>query len=144
MAMMKAAVNKNHYLILPFIVAVLVALPMITGCGAKGPRRYAVAGTITFRGQPVPFGYISFEPNSSKANKGPASGATIENGHFQLDSSKGVLGGHYIIAVDGKDGIPATIDGEYSKTGNFLFPSYKTEKEFPNEDTEWNIEIPGM
>jgi hypothetical protein len=140
--MIKMAMKKKHRPVLSFVTALALGTLLITGCGQKGLRRYEVSGTVKFRGQPVAAGYVSFEPNSAKGNRGPASGVTIQDGHYRLDANKGIVGGQYKVSIDGKDGIPVTIDGEFSKTGKFMFPTYKIEKEFSNEDTEWNIEIP--
>ncbi len=54
----------------------------------------------------------------------------ITNGVFQIDSSQRGRGGSYIITVNGKDGIPAKIEGEFSKSGKFLFQATKLKKIF--------------
>lgn len=56
-------------------------LLLAAGCGQKGPATYPVSGTVTFDGQPIPEGRISFIPEGGKA--APDS-VPIQNGQFQL------------------------------------------------------------
>lgn len=57
-------------------VAVLVAI----GCGGTGPTA-TVTGTVTYNGQPVKTGAITF---TSKGGKGGVSGGTITDGKFTV------------------------------------------------------------
>ncbi len=54
---------------------------LAAGCGGSGAATYPVSGTVSFDGQPIPEGRISFVPEDGKA--APDSGP-IQNGKFQL------------------------------------------------------------
>ncbi len=49
-----------------FLTAIAFRPLLFIGCSEKGPRRYAISGTIKYRGQLVPIGNVSFEPNLAK------------------------------------------------------------------------------
>jgi hypothetical protein len=115
---------------------------IVSGCGPDGPSRYSISGSVTFQGKPVPVGFIKFEPDTTKGNAGPGTGAPIKDGNYNVPSAKGILGGHYRVIVDGFDGIPAVVDGEKSPDGKLLFSNQQVPAELPQQDTTWNIELP--
>src|SRR6186997_1949829 len=39
---------------------------LLSGCGAKGPAKYEVTGTVTFEGQPLERGSIAVVPANTK------------------------------------------------------------------------------
>lgn len=128
------------------VFAVVAASPiMFVGCGSEpeGPKRYAISGTVTYDGKPVPKGFITFSPDSSKANQGPGSGATIENGKYETEDGKGVIGGPYVVEIRGSDGVPYKEEGEDVPGGKQLFPKYEVKVDIAKEDSdELNFEIP--
>ncbi|MCS7304108.1 MAG: hypothetical protein NZ602_03235 [Thermoguttaceae bacterium] len=63
-----------------------MGLVVAAGCGQKGPQTYPVSGTVTFDGQPIPEGRISFVPEDGKA--APDS-APIVQGKFQFQVKAG-------------------------------------------------------
>lgn len=64
----------------------LSLLVLALGCGGNsGPQRAAVSGTITFDGQPLSRGTITFVP----AVEGTAASGEIENGQFSIPADKG-------------------------------------------------------
>lgn len=76
--------------------ALLVAVPLLAALGCGGgaePTRYVVSGSVTYGGQPVPKGFVTFEPDDSQGNSGPGGGAPIENGRYRTTSEAGVVGG---------------------------------------------------
>jgi hypothetical protein len=123
-------------------IFILVVVAIASGCGADGPSRYSISGSVTFQGKPVPVGFIKFEPDTSKGNAGPGAGAPIKDGRYTVPSDKGVVGGHYRAIVDGFDGVPAIIDGEKSQDGKLSFSSRPVQMELPQKDTTWDIEVP--
>lgn len=126
-------------------VTASVAIGLLAGCGGSapsGPQRYSVSGTVTFNGEPIPKGFISFTPDSSKGAKGPGSGATIVDGAYQTEDGKGVVGGPHLVEIRGTDGVPYTESGETMPEGKELFRLYKTEFDFPNEDQTKDFEVP--
>lgn len=47
----------------PWMFACWVSFALLTlGCGPSGPKTYQVGGTVTFDGEPIPEGYITFSP----------------------------------------------------------------------------------
>jgi hypothetical protein len=125
-----------------FQAAMVVALMIsFLGCGRDPLGRHAVSGTVTFRGQPVPIGFVRLIPNTDKGNKGPGGGAAIKNGEFHAPANKGVVGGPYLIEIVGMDGVPSQEEGESLPDGKSLFPTIQVEYEFPNEDSTWNYDV---
>jgi len=60
-------------------VGVLLLAALVSGCGGSGAT---VSGMVTFEGEPVNNGRISFLPTDGK---GPAEGAAIKDGRYRLD-----------------------------------------------------------
>lgn len=134
-----------HPAVLRFSIAFHLALlcSWSAGCiGSSEADRFVVSGTVTYEGNPIPVGFLTFAPDATKGNQGPGGSAVIEDGHFETPRNKGILGGAYIITISGNDGIPVTIDDEKLDKGKMLFRSYKTEHNFPANDSEWSFEVP--
>jgi hypothetical protein len=93
-------------------VAVLAAiLVLAAGCSGAQAKKVQVSGKVTFKGQPVPAGYISFVPDASQGNKGETRVVVIKDGVY--DSSKeqnpGVYPGPTLLRIAGFDGKPLTL-----------------------------------
>ncbi len=80
--------------------AVAAALLTSGGCGPKGPARYALSGKVTYHGAPVPWGCITFLPDGTKGNSGPATLAPIVNGAYQTKAGEGTIGGPHVVLID--------------------------------------------
>ncbi len=93
-------------------VAVAMLCLVQLGCGDGGTKRYQVSGRITFDGEPVPAGSISFDPDSSQGNRGPGGYAVIEDGRYHTLADRGVVGGPHQVRVSGYDGVAYEVDGE--------------------------------
>ena len=76
--------------------ACVVALVLFEGCRDEGTR-VPVSGTVTQNGQPIREGKITFAP--AQGTSGPAAGASIENGRYQIPASEGPGTGDYVISV---------------------------------------------
>lgn len=126
-------------------VLVLATALFVVGCSGgtnDGPARYSLSGTVTFKGEPVPVGYIQFYPDSEKGNKGPGTGADIKDGRFSTPAGKGVVGGPHVVEITGYDGVPITVEGEGELThGTPLFPRYKSTADLAKADGEQNFEV---
>ncbi len=124
--------------------AALALAIVLAGCGSQidGPPRYRVSGEVTYDGQPVPRGFITFEPDSEKGNSGPGGGAEIKDGRYRTDADMGVIGGPHRVRIIGYDGVPTTVEGEELADGQPLFPPYETQVDFPKEDTTHDFTIP--
>jgi len=72
----------------------VAALGPCIGCGAS--NRAVVQGNVTFDGQPVGQGSITFEPADGA---GPVAGGTIQNGKYRLDAEGGMDPGKKIVRI---------------------------------------------
>ncbi len=82
----------NRTRILPYLTVALLAV-FIVGCGAKPME---VTGKITFKGQPVKSGSITFEPIDKK---GSSLGGVIENGEYSVVDKKSNDGGKKYVRI---------------------------------------------
>jgi len=84
-----------------FVLAGGMALMGLPGCGGDDlPRRYPVSGKVTYRGQPVPSGTITFTP--ADLQKGRSGGGMITGGNYVLTSlttEDGAIPGRYKVTV---------------------------------------------
>ena len=131
---------RNLLRTLPFALAIV----SLIGCGGSGdgPTRYAVSGTVTYDGKPVPKGFVTFEPDAAANNSGPGGGAPIENGSYSTGVEAGVVGGPYKVRIVGYDGVPAKMEGETLPDGQPLFAPFETTFDFPKETSEKDFEVP--
>ncbi|QDU60404.1 hypothetical protein Pan216_12430 [Planctomycetes bacterium Pan216] len=113
---------------------------LIGGCsGAEGPTRYRVSGRVSHQGQPVPSGWVYFDPDTSKDNRGPQGFAPIKNGRFDTaDGGKGVVGGAHRLRVEGYDGVAVS---EEAPQGKALFAPYARTVDLPAEATTIDVEV---
>lgn len=116
-----------------------VVVAACVGCSSSEVTRYDVSGTVTFNGQPVPSGSITFQP--AAGNTGPGGYATIKDGKFDtaLDG-KGTTGGPHYATVAGYDGIADP--GNEKPFGTPLFNEYRTQVDLPKEPSTQSIEVP--
>jgi hypothetical protein len=120
-------------------IGLAVALAVLAGCGQSGPTYFHVSGTVTFGGQPVPKGTVTFEPDAAKGVRGQMGYADLVGGKFDTRAAgKGVLGGAYVIRILGYDG-KAAYEAPY---GNGIFPEYTINRDLPKEDSTLTIDVP--
>jgi hypothetical protein len=136
-----SAVRRNSIGGIAMAVILGAAALTLAGCGGDKLGRHAVSGTITFKGQPVPTGFVRLIPDSSKGTRGPGGGGPIVNGKFHAPASKGVVAGAYLIEIDGMDGVPTKEGGEELQAGKALFPMVRVEHEFPDQDSVWDYDV---
>jgi len=119
--------------------APLVMAALVAGCGSDGPPRYHLSGNVTYKGQPVPAGSITFLPDSAAGNTGAATSVDINQGKFDtMAVDKGHVGGAHIVKITGLDGVASD---EFPK-GVMLFPDYETKADLPKEDSTKDFEVP--
>lgn len=115
----------------------LIFLCSVVGCGGSSSdlTKYDYSGTVTFDGNPIPVGYISFEPDSVP---GPGSMAKIIDGHYETPTGKGLLGGPYRILISGFEGNGSP---EALGDGTPIFVDYHLKMTLPEESKTQNFEI---
>ena len=99
-------------------LAVALLLPLAVGCGADGPARAPVSGSVTVGGEPLKSGVIRFVPAGE--TKGPATAATVSDGRYELPASDGPLVGMHRIEVEGLDHFGFALDDEAAFTRHAL------------------------
>src|SRR5688572_7810895 len=73
---------------------------VLAGCGSSkysGEKRYPLSGEVTFEGQPIDLGSISFIPAGD--SKGRASGEVITDGKYAVPEEKGANAGTYRVEI---------------------------------------------
>ena len=117
---------------------VAALLCLVAGCSSK-PELYHVSGTVTHDGQPVPAGEIKFEADVTKGHDGPQGFARIKDGKYDTSQrGRGVLGGPYVIRIDGFDGKP---NGELP-FGKPLFNTYRESRDLPKQVSQQDFAVP--
>jgi hypothetical protein len=69
------------------------------GCGSQELVRYEVSGKVTLKGAPAKLAAVTFTPDSSQGNTGPATLAVVNDGVFQTLPNRGVIGGPYKVLI---------------------------------------------
>ena len=77
-------------------VFMLVAV-LFAGCSGSDTKRYEVGGSVTFAGESIAQGAISFVPIGD--TKGPRVGGNIEQGQYHLDRSGGPVAGRHRVEI---------------------------------------------
>ena len=85
----------------------------LAGCGpGHGMTLGLVQGKVTYNGEPLKYGTVSFVPDASKGTDGPiATGIIKEDGTYILSTDAGgdgALVGHHKVSVVGLDPTPVT------------------------------------
>jgi hypothetical protein len=75
--------------------ALLVVVFLVTSIGC-GDGKVHVQGTVTFDGQPVDHGAISFDPADGR---GPNTGGEITDGNYDLSGNAGATPGKKIVRI---------------------------------------------
>ena len=73
---------------------------LLAGCGGSkysGDQRFPLVGEVTFDGQPIDLGSISFIPASG--GEGRASGGVITDGKYDVPEEKGANAGTYRVEI---------------------------------------------
>jgi len=118
-----------------FITAVL----LLAGCGPSGPRRFHLSGTVTFRGQPVSSGTISFDPVEPGVGGGFA--FIVDGVYDTADGGRGHLGGKHVVRITGDTG--KLLDPGNPDLGTAqLFPTYETTLDLPQRRDTKDFEVP--
>jgi hypothetical protein len=114
------------------------AMLLVLGCN-NGPTIFHVEGMVTYKGQPLPKGVIYFDPDPRQGNDGPQGHAIITDGKYTTrgELGKGVVGGAYIIRIEGFDGKP----GNELPLGKPLFTSFSETRSLEAADQTQDFTI---
>ncbi len=84
---------------------ILVIFVLTAGC-SKTAKIGQLSGTVTFKGKPVPAGYISFMPDTTGGNLGQVKVAQIHDGAYDtaVETNPGISPGAMVIRIAGFDG----------------------------------------
>jgi hypothetical protein len=63
------------------VIALVLAVLGVAGCGESGPKIVKVSGVATYKGDPVPSLLLNFQPEKGR----PSWGVTDANGRFTLE-----------------------------------------------------------
>ncbi|MEQ1828667.1 MAG: hypothetical protein ABL921_22080 [Pirellula sp.] len=120
----------------------LVISSFILGCGS-GERRYDISGTVTFKGKPVPEGYIVFEPDSSKGNSGGPGKAKILDGKYDTSAEpdSGVLGGPHVVRITGFEHKISGMTGSEVTLPKSLFTDYTVSEDLPKKNGKMDFDV---
>jgi hypothetical protein len=144
--MPRRAENPRSALI-PAVITLGILLVTATGCGSRGPARYDISGTITFRGKPVPAGSIMFIPTGAAAGEQPVGFCTFREGEFESKVGRSPGTGSYRAVITGCDGVAyETRLGdiiEEHPLGKNIFVGHVVELDLPaRHGSEFEIVVP--
>jgi len=138
---MVAGTKRSYCVGVLGIIGFLVVAQIGCGRGEQDPRKFPVWGSVTYKGAPVPAGSITFEPDSSKGNKGPAASFKIRNGKYDSRAEGvGHVGGPHKVRIVGLSGEESA--DEFFPEGAPLFPEWQTTVDLPKGPSEQNFEVP--
>lgn len=121
-------------------IACFSVLITLVGCSGSGIEKLDIAGEVTHGGQPVPLGWITFQPDQSNGNSGPIGYAKINQGRFQTIDDRGAVLGAHRVTVYGYTG--DNPEPEYRPYGDPMFRPYQTALEISEEKDDLVIEVP--
>ena len=98
-------------------VAVLCCAFTLTGCSNDG--KTAIQGEVTYGGEPLTLGSITFTPKSD----GFRAIQTITDGKFMIEGKNGVQPGEYKVVIEGYEEVPEDDPDQVAKK---LFPDFVT------------------
>ena len=120
-------------------LSVLSVAVLANGCSrGSGVDRYQLTGTVSYEGEPVPFGWIVFSPEN-----GPGATADIEDGKYSTPEGWGTVGGLHTIEVVGFDGIAFPDPNEEGGMNTAGKPIVRCEvsRDLPKETATWDIAL---
>jgi hypothetical protein len=124
--------------LLSFLLIVGLA-SLLAGCSSSK----SLQGKITYGGQPLPVGTITFDPDRSKGNDGARRSGNIKDGVYHTSPVDGPpLQGPVIVKIFGYDGKPLPgKEGQLSPNGTPLcFPHEERIELTPGQSTyDFNI-----
>lgn len=90
----------------------LAAILLVSsGCGSSQRKTGNLSGKVTFKGQPVPEGFINFMPDVPGGNSGEVKGFPIKEGQYNTaqGSNPGIYPGANKVMISGFNGKPKAL-----------------------------------
>jgi hypothetical protein len=111
-----------------------------SGCGSGNKPLGQLKGKVLFNGKPVPAGYISFTPDSSKGGHGSVKVAQIKDGAYDTaqGSDPGVIPGPTVIRIAGFDGQPVRLFAQ----GKQIFNPYELHETLAAGENQKDFVVP--
>ena len=117
--------------------AAAACLAIAAGCSSE-TKTYKLSGNVTFKGQPVPAGYVMFTPDVASGALGQVRVFQIVDGKYDSDAATppGMTAGKCMVRVAGFDGKPLPTFGQGKQIFNpvdlaaFTMPADETTKDF--------------
>ena len=119
------------------VLGAIAVAALLAGCG-DGVQRVRISGQVTFKGKPVPYGNITFEPDTSKGNKGPQGYVQIRDGKYDTQDAgtEPTPGPQRIHLI----GYPDANSKEAGKTMVVL--DYRTTLDLPRKTSTHDFDVP--
>lgn len=123
------------------LALVAVSLAACAACSSRGDGRVDVSGSVTWKGQPVPAGFVVFNPDVTAGNVGPQGMAPIDNGRYDTRSEGGrpVSPGAMRVSIQGFN---AGSGGDEGARGARLFLPAEVTVTVPPDSAEVNLVVP--
>ncbi|WP_442482426.1 hypothetical protein [Aeoliella sp. SH292] len=137
---MQRELRRFHYHGICYWHIALVALALTVGC-EKNDGRVHLSGPVTWKGQPVPEGYVLFNPDVAAGNIGPQGMAPISNGRYDTRAEGGrpIPPGALVVSIAGFDGQNRSED---QSRGNRMFMPAEVKVNAPAEGGELELVVP--
>jgi len=139
--------NRCHFCQIKTSIIVIVLLSLsLSGCG--GGKTCHLSGSVTFKGNPVPEGYIVFEPDGSQGNSGQSGYSKILDGKYNTRNSDGmpVVGGPHVIRIVAHSARvqAGTLGGGGGEVDlpPLLFPPYSFNQDLPTVNSKVDFDVP--
>lgn len=103
------ALNRRLFL----LSGLMLTAVFTVGCN-PAPKVAQISGTVTFKGQPVPAGYVTFTPDVATGTLGQVVGFQIKDGKYDSKANvpPGLPPGSYKIRIGGFDGVKIPMWGQ--------------------------------
>ena len=88
------------------LACIAIVAVLFSGCSSE-PKLAQISGKVSFKGKPVPAGYVTFTPDVAKGTNGQVVGFQIKDGSFDSarNNPPGIAAGSYKLRIAGFDGV---------------------------------------
>jgi hypothetical protein len=117
------------------VVGLAAVLVLAAGCSSGGAKKSQLSGKVTFKGKPVPAGFITFQ-----ADQGQVQSAPIKDGIYDTSQgpNPGIFPGSTTVRITGFDGKPRP----YYPQGHQIFNPYELKDTIPEGTSTKDFDVP--